>query len=903
MPRRARGRDLAVALLLGLVALVVYNANMRAIPAADTYGARYLPFSILRDGSLLLDPILATAAQGRRPPAVQGTSDTAFWILKGNEGHFVSLYPVVVPLLIAPLYLPAVAYLEDRGWDPLLFDRVAKVMEKLSASLIAALSVALLYLLLRRRSAPPLAALLSLVYAFGTTTWVISSQALWQHGLAQLLIVATLLLLTGRPAATRVLAVGFLCGLIAANRQPDAILAAGLGLYALWWAGRRFPLLAAGAALPVGLVVAYNLVYVGHIAGGYGLMAKPAHYGGALLEGLAGLLFSPARGLFVFSPFLLFVPCCLALVLRDRASRGLTVALGLAMVVQVIGYGLVDWRQGQSWGPRWLTDLLPLLLWMLPPVVAGLRRPGRVLFALACGAAIVIQGIGAFWYTNRVDTALFANGGQEGTAPFWKMGNAPFIAALRYPPAQRDLLLELRGSLDEIKIVEELLPADPSGDRLERRVVIAGWALADGRTPSGVTARVDGRIVAATNHFFTRPDVVRALGNDSPAGWKIEFPAEQLEGGDHLVSILVHSDAGAQPRLLRERAFTLPLDGEAERLHRLLELSAARAVAVLAQRQQPAGYWLTAHTTGLAFEQPRPELNTYLNAILLDVAGPVAASIGLEDRLARARAYLSRQIEEGGLVRYHGRPDALPGGGLGCAITPDTDDTALAWRLAPIEDRALLRQALATIAQFRRPDGLYRTWLAPQERYQCIDPGADPNPADIGIQLNLLMLLAQVDPPAARALCEAVARKLDDDAVWVYYAAAPLMVLLRLADLEAVGCPLALPAARLRSDVTGQAVWIELAEVLYRARTGPPTPELQAQAVGLLRLLAAGDFALLATAPPLFYHNDLTASVSRYYWSQDLGYALWLRLQVESERMRAALACVDGTTDRECAAR
>jgi len=28
----------------------------------------------------------------------------------------------------------------------------------------------------------------------------------------------------------------------------------------------------------------------------------------------------------------------------------------------------------------------------------------------------------------------------------------------------------------------------------------------------------------------------------------------------------------------------------------------------------------------------------------------------------------------------------------------------------------------------------------------------------------------------------------------------------------------------------------------------------------------------------LLYHNDLTGTVKRFYWSEDFGYALWLRL-------------------------
>ena len=47
-------------------------------------------------------------------------------------------------------------------------------------------------------------------------------------------------------------------------------------------------------------------------------------------------------------------------------------------------------------------------------------------------------------------------------------------------------------------------------------------------------------------------------------------------------------------------------------------------------------------------------------------------------------------------------------------------------------------------------------------------------------------------------------------------------------------------------------------------------------------MLAANDFSTLRYNPPLFYHNDLTAKASRFYWSEDFGYALWIRLYIES---------------------
>src|SRR4029077_6019693 len=186
---------------------------------------------------------------------------------------------------------------------------------------------------------------------------------------------------------------------------------------------------------------------------------------------------------------------------------------------------------------------------------------------------------------------------------------------------------------------------------------------------------------------------------------------------------------------------------------------------------------------------------------------------GLGDSLQRARRHLTGQIEAGGLVRYHGLPDAPGIGTLGCAITPDADDTALVWRLAPDDDRRGRRRlpaALATLDQYRTREGLYRTWLAPRAGSPCIDPGSDPDPADIAIQMHVLLLLAKVQPPAGRALCEALRPVLEQDRVWVYYRMAPLVPILRLSDLPRAGCALKLPESRMRTQVPGEEIWVSL---------------------------------------------------------------------------------------------
>ena len=181
---------------------------------------------------------------------------------------------------------------------------------------------------------------------------------------------------------------------------------------ALWWAGHRAWLFLAAGALPVGLLLAYNLGVVGHIAGAYALIAAPNFFKHNVIEGVAGLLFSPTRGLFVFSPFLLFVLIFLPLALRDRSTRALTALIGGAVVLQLIFYGVADWRQGISFGPRWQTDMVPILVWMLPPVVGALSATGRVAFGVA-GASVAIQVIGAFWYIGVADPVIMAGKGPD----------------------------------------------------------------------------------------------------------------------------------------------------------------------------------------------------------------------------------------------------------------------------------------------------------------------------------------------------------------------------------------------------------------------------------------------------------------------------------------------------------
>lgn len=317
----------------------------------------------------------------------------------------------------------------------------------------------------------------------------------------------------------------------------------------------------------------------------------------------------------------------------------------------------------------------------------------------------------------------------------------------------------------------------------------------------------------------------------------------------------------------------------------------ARAVEAIRRHQSPQGYWATHVTPGQVFQSPTTEVNVFTPAVMIDLLDPVARELGLTGELERARAYLRRQIEATGLVRYHGDPGPVPAAHRGCELPPDADDTALVWRIAPVPDGQRLSAARREIERYRDDHELYRTWLADTDAYRCFYTryaGRQWNPPDVAVEMHVYLFLAEHDARAAGRLCDALRRQMDEDRIWVWYTVAPLLPVLREADLARKGCSLRVPQNRVERAVAGQAPYLAQARLLRSLLLGEHAAggegfsrESYLQA---LRDGAARDFAALTQTPPLLYHNDLSAAPPHFHWSEDVGYALWLRLYVETAR-------------------
>lgn len=389
----AAPRTSTVAVLLFAALTAIYVANFRLMGAGDSIPTRLLPFSLVREGNLDLDEF--TWERGR-------TGRLPYYVHQPGP-HVYSVSTVATALVVAPLYVLPVWWLAARGvgYDDVRARVIIVAMERVSAALLTALSASVLFVVLRRLTTWRWALALAVLYGLGTSTWSISSQALWAHALSELcLVLLSAILLRPEPSRAAWLAAGLVTAVMVGNR-PQTIVFAAPALLFVWVYHRRQVL--RFAALPVlggVMLLAYNWTVFRALTGGYGGFKS---FNGPLLDGVAGLVMSPNRGLLVYTPIMLFAGWGAVRVWRVEAPpwlRWLTIGVLLHVVVYA---KFNEWWAGYSYGPRYFTDVLPALtLFLVYGLVPLCRaRAVQVVAAVVALYGVGVQAIGVYAADDR----------------------------------------------------------------------------------------------------------------------------------------------------------------------------------------------------------------------------------------------------------------------------------------------------------------------------------------------------------------------------------------------------------------------------------------------------------------------------------------------------------------------
>jgi len=364
------------------------------------------------------------------------------------------------------------------------------------ASALVAASAAFLFLVACGFVGRWKALIVALAYGLGTCVWSTSSQALWQHGPNEFFLALGTLLLTRVERGRRQAA---LCGLAfacaVACRPTSVLVCVAVGGYLLL-ARRRALLPYVLGALPVALLLAaYNWHYFeSPFTFGQGIVGeKVAQYktGSTNLwqtpiwVGAAGLIFSPSRGLLVYSPFMIFAFWGLVRVWRETkyaAFRPLTVAmLGLLG----IAFCWFDWWGGWCFGYRPIVDTMPFFALLLIPMVDTIlsRRWLTAVAAALLAWSIFVQVLGAWAYNlagwNAKFTAVLRMPGKAETVAVhteedmraWVQAGAEVLSAEREDidsPDNRDRLWSLTDTQIRYNIENFWYSRDTKQDRMQQ---------------------------------------------------------------------------------------------------------------------------------------------------------------------------------------------------------------------------------------------------------------------------------------------------------------------------------------------------------------------------------------------------------------------------------------------------
>ncbi len=341
-------------LLIFLIIFCSYNLVTITLLSGDTQPAGLLPFSILFEQSVVFNKFVNFYP-------IEGSANFV-----ERNGQYVSFFPIVTPVLVVPLYVPE-ALLMGFGYVPFAPPFIG-FMNKYCAGFITALGATILYYTLFHLFGRKVSLILLFIYAFCTSAWSIFSQALWQHGTGALLlsgIIALIFLNERENKRYYIIILGCFSGLFIMNRISDSILLIPCIIFILKYYRKQILYYVIPLILTASPFLVYNYTFFNSILGGYNSELQLFTINQNILIHFFGLLFSPNRGLFVYTPILFFSIIGYYFLWKEKNKKfdNFLLWFGPVIILDILIYSsFTDWIGGWSYGPRYLSGFLPVFV-------------------------------------------------------------------------------------------------------------------------------------------------------------------------------------------------------------------------------------------------------------------------------------------------------------------------------------------------------------------------------------------------------------------------------------------------------------------------------------------------------------------------------------------------------------
>ena len=205
--------------------------------------------------------------------------------------------------------------------------------------------------------------LITLSIAFGTPVWSTASRTLWIHTWGIFILSVVVWMIAKAETMGAKLRPVFLATCLSwlyFVRPSFGISILAITLYVFFFNRAIFlPFILTGCSW-LAAFLAYSLYHFGRLQPLY-YRAQPGslQFGSSFFEGLAGTLVSPARGLFIYVPIVIFIGYLLFRYRTELRPRLTKLAAGTVCVHLIIISSYARWYGGHCYGPRYCSDIIP----------------------------------------------------------------------------------------------------------------------------------------------------------------------------------------------------------------------------------------------------------------------------------------------------------------------------------------------------------------------------------------------------------------------------------------------------------------------------------------------------------------------------------------------------------------
>lgn len=428
-------------IFLFFLTFIIFNLNINSLGSGDTIPARLLPFNILSGNGLYFDNYVNF---------LQNKYHTIYYFQQFN-GHYISSFPILTGLITLPLYLPFYIYLSLCGVvDINSLYNISTVLQKFSASFLASLSVVLFFILINRISTNhKISAAFALIFAFATQTFSISSQALWQHGTANLfMIISQIYLIKALASEYSKRKLFYLCSLVFALlsfwSRPNFFLFGIIILILICLkekSGKTLFFLF--SLLGFIFLLSYNFYFFHSVFGGYANQIATFNLSSPI-SSFVGILFSPARGVIFYTP--IFVFSFISIFFRkqiNKMPKNLQIIFYLNYLYFILGF-IINcfwgcWWGGHSWGDRLLTDIAVSAIILCYFFYLNIHnRLLKLVFYLFVIYSVLTQVIGVCCYSNSKWDS-YPNNIDLNTNRLWDFIDNPILRSVKAGPDLRGI--------------------------------------------------------------------------------------------------------------------------------------------------------------------------------------------------------------------------------------------------------------------------------------------------------------------------------------------------------------------------------------------------------------------------------------------------------------------------------